>query len=161
MSGCLCCRLASFLKDHNRVIVIACGHLCRLRTESCDRENGTLGRLHDSLICRLHADFERIGDILTRCCLLPCQTLGKAAEQERENHTGVAACAAEHCAGSFFCHFTDGGIIGQNAQFPAGSAHGHGHIGTGIAVRNGVDVQFVNLLAVLFDCHRRTAKCIF
>ena len=110
-----------------------------------DGQNCALGRLHDGLVGHPHAVAQRFGETGSVQLLLALEGFGEAAKEEGENDPGVAACAAEQCrGGGVGCLGEAGGV--ELAEVARCGAHGHAHIGPGIAVRNGKHVELIDLL---------------
>ena len=88
------------------------------------------------------------------------QSLGKAAEQKGKNDAGVASRAAQKCAGSHFADLRDGNVIAELGEFQNTVSGGHGHIRTGVTVRNGEDVQRVHLFFLVSQIVGAGNECI-
>ena len=115
-----------------------------------DGEDRALSRLHDCLVGRVHAVAHRGGIELRVGLLDALEPLCKAAEEQREDDARVAARAAEHGRGRAVRRRAEGGeaLLGELRRR---GAHGQAHVGAGIAVRHGEDVQLVDELPVLFE----------
>ena len=133
---------------------ILCGKVARgIRRKAGDREDRALGGLHDGLIGGLDAGGQRGGKIAAVGLLQALERLGKAAEQQREDDAGIAARTAQQRGGR------DVGGFGERdvrlaAKLGRGCAEGHAHVGAGVAVRHGENVQFVDLLLFKLDGSR-------
>ena len=114
-------------------------------------QDGALGGLHDGLIGALDALLQGFDDIVGGSFLLALQRLGEAAEQQAGDNAGVAAGTAQHGGGSGLGGLAHGAAVIQSFQLAHGCAHGHAHVGAGVAVRNGEDVQLVHAGALIVD----------
>ncbi len=113
-----------------------------------DGEDSPLGGLHNGLIRGFHPHTERRREIGATCLALTLESLGKAAEQQGENHPGIAPGAPEKGRGGGIGGFADGGIL-QAGQFPGGGGQGHRHIGTRVPIGDRENIQLVDRLLFL------------
>ena len=114
-------------------------------------ENGALGGLHHGLVGTLDALLQGSHDVGHVSFLLAFQRLGEAAEQQAGDDAGVAAGTAQHGGSSGLGGFRHGAAVIQGFQLAHGSAHGHAHVGAGVAVRDGEDVQLIHAGALIVD----------
>ena len=108
-------------------------------------EDGALGGLHDRLVGGGHAVIQGDGQITAVNGVLVLDGLGKAAEQQGEDHAGVAPGAPQQGGGVDRSHLAHGGV-GLFAQLSGGGGDGKAHIGAGVAVGHGENVELVDLL---------------
>ena len=112
-----------------------------------DGEYGALGRLHNGLVSGLHAVGHSAGELHGPCGLGAFQAPGDAPEQQGEDDAGVAPGAPEQGGGDT----VGGGGNGLKillAQLGGGLVHGQAHVGAGVSVGHGKDVQVVYHLGV-------------
>ena len=114
-------------------------------------QDGALGGLHDSLVSALDALLQSLDEVVCTGFLLAFQRLGEAAEQQAGDDAGVAARTAQHGGSSGLGGLADGAAVVQSFQLTDGCAHGHAHVGAGVAVRDGEDVQLVHAGALVVD----------
>ena len=114
-------------------------------------KNGALRGFHHSLISGVHAQLQRMDQLLRADLLFSLQTLGDPPEQQGKNDAGVSSRSPQHGGSGFFGGFPGGSGIGKGFQFLGSGADGHGHIGAGIAVRHRENVQLIYLLFVFCD----------
>ena len=112
-------------------------------------EDGALGGLHNRLIGSLDTGIHGLYQIGSRGFRLAGQALGKAAEQQRQDHTRVAPGTPEQCAGCGLGDLGNSGLAVHQLYLPLGSGDGHGHIGTGIAVRHRKYIECVYFLLMV------------
>ena len=110
-------------------------------------EDGALGRLHDGLVGRVDPVLHGAGKLHGAGGLNALEPAGDAPEQQGQNHAGVAAGAPQQGGG----HAVSGG--GHRfklllAQLHSGFVHGQAHVGAGVAVGHGEDVQVVDHLGI-------------
>ena len=120
------------------------------RGHAGDGEDGALGGLHDSLVGGVHSVAHRGGIELGVGLLSALEPLGEAAEEQGEYDAGVASRAAEHGRGRAVRRGAEGGKA-LLRELRRRGAHGEAHVGAGISVRHGEDVQLVDELPVLFE----------
>ena len=113
-------------------------------------QNGALGRLHNRLVGSVHAALQGLGPQNAVAGLHALQLLGDAPHQQGQDDTGVAPGAPEHGGSRGLGGLLQGGVL-HLPQVSGGGVDGHGHIGAGIAVRHGENVQLIELLLVDLD----------
>ena len=123
----------------------------RVGRHARNREDGALGGFHHRAVGGFHAVFHGFGQKRGVGFGLSLEFFGHAAEEERQDHPGVAPRAAQERGGDqgrnvrkAFADRTGGQLIGRGAD-------GHGHIGTGIPVGDRENVQLVEGRFVVFD----------
>ena len=114
-------------------------------------ENGALGGPGYGLIGLLHAQVQSLEKGWSVRPLQVPQALGHAPEQQGEDDPGVAPGPPQHGGGGLFGHLSGGDGLGQGLQGVGRGPDGHGHVGAGVAIRDGENIQVVNLLAVFGD----------
>ena len=124
------------------------------RRQAGDGEDGALGGLHHRLVGGGHAEVQGDGQIATVDAVLVLDRLGKAAEEQGQNDAGVAPGAPQQGGG------VGGGGLAHGvglllAQLRRGGAEGQAHVGAGVPVGHGEDVQFVDLLLLQIEGGRR------
>ena len=112
-----------------------------------DGQDRALGRLHDRLVGGVHAVLHRVGELRGVAALHALQPLGDAPEQQRQDHAGIPARAAQHGAGGLVRHLAHTAVA-HLAQLRRRGGDGQGHVGAGIAVRNRKHVQLVDGLFI-------------
>ena len=117
-------------------------------------QDGALGGLHHGLVGTLHALFQGGDDVGGVGFLLAFQRLGEAAEQQAGDHAGVAARTAQHGGGSGLGGLTHGAAVVQRVQLCHGGTHRHAHVGAGVAIGHGENVQLVHTGALVVDVVR-------
>ena len=80
---------------------------------SYDSEDSTLGGLHDGFIRSVHADLECVGKLLCVSLGLPCKSLGKPTENQRQNNAGITSRTAQHCGCGELCGIAGGNGVGR------------------------------------------------
>jgi hypothetical protein len=123
-----------------------------------DGEDGSLDGLAHSLEGNLHRAAERVCDVGGRGVVLilgVAEPLGEAAQNLGGNDTGVAACAHERAMGDRLGDVLDGGVLRERLHLLDDGPKGERHVGTGVAVGNGEDVELVDLLGSLGNDVRR------
>ena len=125
-----------------------------LGSHAGDGEDGALGGLHNGLVSALNALLQGLHEVVGTGFLLAFQRLGEAAEQQAGDDAGVAARAAQHGRGSSLGSLADGAVVVQSFQLTDGGADGHAHVGTGVAIGDGEDVQLVHAGALIVDVVR-------
>ena len=125
-----------------------------LRSHAGHGQDGALGGLHDGLVSALDALLERRDDVGGVGLLLALQSLGEAAEQQAGDDAGVAARTAQHGGGSGLGGLADGAAVVQSFQLTDGGTDGHAHVGAGVAIGDGEDVQLVHAGALIVDVVR-------
>ena len=134
------------LSEHNLGIVCLPGALrSPLRGHPGHGENGAFGGLHHRLIGGVHPNGQRLGQILAAGLGLPLQALGKAPEQQGEDHARVAPGSPQEGRSRNLRRLFHRWIL-QKLQLPLARANGHGHISAGIPVGNREHVQLVHRL---------------
>ena len=137
--------------QHILDLVVFHGQIARgVCREAGDGQDRALGGLHDRLIRGLHARSECGGKILAVGLELALERLGKAAEQQGQDHARVASCAAQERRGRLVSGLGECNAV-RLAQLCAGGRERHAHIRAGVSVRDGEDVQLVDLLLVQVD----------
>ena len=122
-----------------------------LRSHAGHGQDGALGGLHDGLVSALDALLERRDDVGGVGLFLALQSLGEAAEQQAGDDAGVAAGAAQHGGGGGLCGLAHGAAVVHGLQLTDGCADGHAHVGAGVAIGDGEDVQLVHAGALVVD----------
>ncbi len=115
------------------------------------RQDGALGGLHDGLVSGLHALLQSQDQIVGAGLLLALQGLGEAAEQQAGDDARVAAGAPQHGGSGGLGGLAHGAVSAQSFQLADGSAHRHAHVGAGVTVGHGEDVQLVHAGALVVD----------
>ena len=118
-------------------------------------QHRALGRLHHRAVgggnTLLHGGGQRravsLGETL--------EGLGHTPEQQGQNDTGVAAGTPQKSPGRYLGGIVNGGGLGF-FQFSTGGLNGQVHVGAGIAVGNGKDVQVVD--GLLLSCDAGSAE---
>ena len=118
------------------------------RRQAGDGEDGALGGLHHRLVGGGHAEVQGDGQIAAVDAVLVLDRLGKAAEEQGQNDAGLPRPAAgrrrwwrrprPRCGAA-------------SAQLRRGGAEGQAHVGAGVPVGHGEDVQFVDLLLLQIE----------
>ena len=147
-------RVLAGLDGADEHVFKACPGLCRLNSraggEAGDGENGTLGGLHNGLVRRVNARGHGRGEFHAVSSLRALEALGDAAEQKREDNAGVSARAAKQGGGHAVCGLVDGGELAL-AQFGGGVVESEAHVGAGVPVRHGENVELVNGLYICME----------
>ena len=131
-----------------------------LGREAGNGENGSLGGLHDGLVSGGNTVGHGAGELHGPCGVKALEPLGDPAEQQGQNHAGVAARTAQHGAGH---------TVGRGgntvkvflAQFRRGVVDGEAHVGAGVAVRYREHVQVVDGLDIFMQCRIRAENHLF
>ena len=121
--------------------------LCR---NAGNGQNGAFRRLHDCLVRRLYALMQSECKILSLGSLALFQLLGHAAEQQRQNDAGIAACAAQQCGCRRRTRCRQVGL-GQLGYLIFRRRHRQRHIGSGITVRNREYIQLICFFFFFFN----------
>ena len=114
-------------------------------------QDSALGGLHHGLVGTLNALLQGSHDIGNVSLFFALQSLGEAAEQQAGDNAGVAARTAQHGRSSSLGSFAHGAAVVQSFQLTHGSAHGHAHVGAGVAIRHGENVQLVHAGTLVVD----------
>ena len=122
-----------------------------LGSNACNGQNGALGGLHHGLVSALNTLLQGSHDIGNVSLFFSLQSLGKAAEQQTGDNAGVAARTAQHGRSSSLGSFAHGAAVVQSFQLTHGSAHGHAHVGAGVAIGHGENVQLVHAGTLVVD----------
>ncbi len=77
------------------------------------------------------------------------EPLGEAAQNLRGDDAGVAACAHERAVGDRLGNVLDGGVLWERLHLLDDGPKGERHVGAGVAVGNGEDVELVDFLGSL------------
>ena len=118
--------------------------------EAGDGEDGALGRLHHRLVGGGNTLLHSGGKVPGGGGLLALEALGEAPEQQGEDDAGVAPGPPEEGGGGEIRRLGQRSGLGF-PQFRHGGADGHGHVGPGVSVRHGEDVQVVDGLLLSGD----------
>ena len=108
-----------------------------------DGQHRALGRLHHRAVGGGHALLHGGGQRRTVGLGQALQGLGHAPEQQGQDDAGVAPGAPQQTPGGDLGGVVDGGGLGL-VQLGAGGLDGQVHIGAGVAVRHGENVQVVD-----------------
>ena len=122
-----------------------------LGSNACHGQDSALGGLHHGLVGTLNALLQGSHDIGSVSLFFALQSLGEAAEQQAGDNAGVAARTAQHGRSSSLGSFAHGAAVVQSFQLTHGSAHGHAHVGAGVAIRHGENVQLVHAGTLVVD----------
>ena len=122
------------------------------RTDAHDRQNGSLRRIGNRLIRFLGSAFKSLRHILAGCGFSAAQGLRHAAEKQRKNRPGVAACGTQTGRRRFFRAL--GNVSGKAAQLFCGIAQRQTHIDSGIPIRHRKDIQIVDRIFIVVQCIR-------
>ena len=139
----VCGSVTDDLPQHGGIV------LCLKRFQTCliahagNGQDGTLGRLGNSVVSRFYTQTQRMDDILAGSLDLALESLGDTAEQQRGDNTGVAACAAKHRGSGLLGDGSDVRSL-KILQRIGSSDNGHRHIGTRIAVRYRENVEVID-----------------
>ena len=112
-----------------------------------DGEDRALGGLHDGLVGGVHALLHSGGEGARVRLVQALELFGNAAKQQAQNHAGVAARRAQQGGGHAVSRGGDGGKL-ILPQLHGGLFHGQAHVGAGVAVRNGKNVQIIDGLDI-------------
>ena len=118
-------------------------------SDSGHGEDSAFRGLHYSLVGLVHAQLQRGHQVFGGDLLLALQALGDAPEQQGQNDAGVAPGAPQHGGSRLFRCLGSVGRVVQLLHFLRRGANGHGHVGAGVAVGHGENVQLVHLLFIL------------
>lgn len=138
------------LVDKFKVAVFLGSLSCLGRRQAGNCENGALSGLHDRFVGGVHALLEGVGPQDAVALRGPFQSLGNAAEQQAQDDAGVAPRSPQHGGGGNGSRLFQGGVFGL-LQVCHSGVDGHGHVGTGVAVRHREHVQLVDRLLVDFN----------
>ena len=106
-------------------------------------QHRALGRLHHSAVGSGNALLHGGGQCRAVSFGETLEGLGHAAEQQGQNDAGVAAGAPQEPPGRYLGGVVNGGRLGF-FQLGAGGLNGQIHVGAGIAVGDGKDIQVVD-----------------
>ena len=99
-------------------------------------EDGALGGLHDRVVGGIHALAQRLRKVVGGAGVPALEGFGNAAEQQRENNSGISSRSAKQSGGGAF-----GDLAHAFRPFAAklGGTGGerHAHVGAGVAVGHG------------------------
>ena len=140
--------------DSGDFLLLLCYLLCMFACQAGNGQDGTFGRFHNRFIGSGYAQSQRICQVLGIGSLLALQSLGKSAEQQRQDNARVSSCASEQCGGCLFGHLLHCRLILEQLQLTFGSVDGHRHVGAGVTVRYREYVERVHLLTAI-----RNAVC--
>ena len=118
---------------------------CPVACHAGDGEDGALCGLHDCLVGGDDACVQTVGQVDAVYGILVLQGLGEAAEDEGEDDAGVAPGTPEHGRGIHGNGLTHGGGV-LLLELSGCGADGQAHVGAGVAVGHGEDVELVDLL---------------
>ena len=113
-------------------------------------EHRTLGGLHHGAVGGGHTLLQGSGQGRAVQLLQTLGGLGDAAEEEGQDHAGVAACAAQQGAGGDLGGFGHGGRLAL-AQLGGGGLDGEAHVGAGVAVGHREYIQVIDRLFLRLD----------
>ena len=122
-----------------------------LRGHAGNGQDSALSGLHHGLVSALNTLLQGSHDIGNVSLFFALQRLGKAAEQQAGDNAGVAARTAQHGRSSSLGSFAHGAAVVQSFQLTHGSAHGHAHVGAGVAIGHRENVQLVHAGTLVVD----------
>ena len=123
------------------------------------RENRALDGLTDGLEGDLDGAAERIGDVGGRDGLISRdETLGHAAQDLRGDDAGVAAGTHQGAVGDGAGDGLHIGIGGKGGKLLGHRGERERHVGTGVAVGYGEDIELVDLLGLVGNSSRSDRK---
>ena len=121
-----------------------------------DGEHGTFDGLGDGGVAGLGAGGEGISEGSRVGGLDVLEALGESGKELREDDAAVAAGTEEGAAGGFLGDGGEGGGV-YGLQAGIHGLHGEEHVGAGVAIGNGEDVEGVNDVAVPL---KATGSCV-
>ena len=131
------------LQDILHTVALLGGLHGAVSRQTGDREHGALGGLHHGAVGSGHALLHGGGQQHAVGFVHAFEVLGDAAEQQGEDDAGVAPSAPQQGGGG------DRGGVGHGGglvlfQLRRGGLDGEAHVGAGVAVRHGEDVQVID-----------------
>ena len=157
---CLFSRLYGGVEHRLNVLGILCKAHRRGGRHACNRENSTLGRLHDRLVGCIDTVIHSGGKFLCADGLHALESARNSAEQQGQDNSGVASCAAQQCA----CNAVGSrihGIVFLFSELGSCGIHGKTHIRAGITVGNREHIQLVYHLCIFCKCRIGAKNHVF
>ena len=126
------------------------GAVCAGRHVADDGEDGALDRLAHGLEGHLHAVAQGRGHVgRGHGVMRGDEALGQAAQNLARNDAGVAARAHERAVRDGLGHIGHRGVGGQRLDLLHDGPQRERHVGAGVAVGHGEDVELVDLLGLV------------
>ena len=122
--------------------------LCR---QTDDGQDSTFSGGHDRFIGGFDAVGQREDHVSRVDLLFAFQSLGNAAEDERQDDTGVSAGTPQHGGGGGLRDLVHRDIVRQTLQFLACGGDGHRHIGPRVAVRHREHIERIDRVPLVCD----------
>ena len=131
------------LQDILHTVALLGGLHGAVSRQTGDREHGALGGLHHGAVGSGHALLHGGGQQHAVGFVHALEVLGDAAEQQGEDDAGVAPSAPQQGGGG------DGGGVGHGhrlifLQLRGGGLDSQAHVGAGVSVRHGENIQIVD-----------------